>query len=59
MIGYDYGGQYKYHEIKDYNICCTCQYFYDNWYETRFECLKKTQCDIDIGELKYGSYDNR
>ena len=45
MIGCDYDVQYEYHEIKDYDICCTCQYFYDNWHETRFECLKETQCD--------------
>ena len=45
MIGYDYYGYYEYHNIKDYDECCTCRHFYDNWYEERFECLSYTQND--------------
>ena len=40
MIGYDGGGEYEYHEIKNYETCCICPYFYDNELENRFECLK-------------------
>ena len=45
MIGYDAGGKYEYYDIKDYDMCCTCRYFSDNWHETRFECLNNTQDD--------------
>ena len=39
MIGVDAGGEYEYVDIKDYDECCTCRYFSDNWHEERFECL--------------------
>ena len=38
-IGVDHSGQYEYYDIIDYDRCCTCEHFYDNWYETQFECL--------------------
>ena len=40
-IGVDHEGQYTYYDIIDYDRCCTCENFYDNWYETRFECSCK------------------
>lgn len=52
MIGCYEGGCYEYSEIKDYNICCTCSHFYDNWHEARFECLNDTQ-DDDCYEDRY------
>ena len=42
-IGYYRCGQYEYYDIKDYDVCCTCKYFYDNKLQTRFECLKEYQ----------------
>ena len=47
MIGCDYGGKYEYHDIKDYDKCCTCKYFSDNWHEERFECLKPNNKEDD------------
>lgn len=41
--GYDYFGKYEYYDIKEFNTCCTCKYFYDNKMETRLECLKEVQ----------------
>ena len=52
MIGCYEGGYYEYNNIKDYSKCCTCSHFYDNWHETRFECLSDTQ-DDDYYEDKY------
>lgn len=42
-IGCDYYEEYEYYDIKDFNTCCTCEYFYDNEMETRFECHKKAR----------------
>ena len=42
-IGYDHYSEYEYYDIKDFYICCTCKYFYDNKMETRFECHTKSQ----------------
>jgi hypothetical protein len=39
--GSDHHGTYKYYDIIDYDNCCVCPYFSDNWREERFECLKK------------------
>ena len=39
--GSDHHGTYKYYDIIDYDNCCICPYFSDNWREERFECLKK------------------
>ena len=39
--GYDRHSEYEYYDIKDYQTCRTCKYFFDNWFETRFECCKK------------------
>lgn len=44
-IGNYAGGTYKYNDIIDYDKCCTCRSFSDNWHEERFECLNKKQCD--------------
>ena len=46
-IGIDYEGQYTYYDIIDYDRCCTCEHFYDNWYETRFECSCKRCLEKD------------
>ena len=41
MIGTDSGGTYFFREIIDYDFCCTCKYFSDNFFEERFECTKE------------------
>ena len=41
--GCDHYENYEYSDIKDYNICCGCEDFYDNEIETRFECHAKNQ----------------
>ena len=38
-IGTDRGGTYFFYDIIDYDCCCSCQYFSDNFQEERFECL--------------------
>ena len=50
MIASDGFGTYVYHEIKDYHTCLGCQYFYDNWHEERFECLKEDRNSEDCFE---------
>jgi hypothetical protein len=57
-IGYDIGGTYEYYDIKDYDTCCTCKYFYDNELETRFECWKKVQ-DDECYEDKFEDFEIR
>lgn len=39
--GVYHGGEYVYYDIIDYETCCTCEHFSDNWYEERFECTSK------------------
>ena len=39
-------GYYEYHDIKDYEKCCTCLHFSDNCKEERFECLSENR-DLD------------
>lgn len=51
-IGYDIGGTYEYYDIKDYDTCRTCRYFYDNEIETRFECHNENKGE-DCYERKY------
>ena len=41
--GCDSGGTYEYYDILDYDKCCTCAHFSDNWHEERFECLNKNR----------------
>ena len=50
MKGCYYGGEYEYYDIKDYDVCCTCRNFCDNFLETRFECLKEHNADEDCWE---------
>jgi len=50
--GCDHNSNYSYFDIKDYDTCCTCEDFYDNEIETRFECHTKSQCG-DCYKNKY------
>lgn len=40
-IGNDAHGEYKYYDIIDYDTCCNCKHFSDNWRYERFECFSK------------------
>mgnify|MGYP000888297175 CR=1 FL=1 len=40
-IGNNHYSTYKYYDIIDYENCCVCPYFSDNWREERLECLKR------------------
>jgi hypothetical protein len=51
-IGYDHYEEYEYYDIKDFHTCCTCKYFCDNKFESRFECEKEVQ-DENCYESKY------
>lgn len=42
-VGYDHFCTYEYSDIKDFDTCCTCDFFCDNEMETRFECHKKVR----------------
>ena len=50
--GCDFGGEYKYYDIIDYDKCCTCVHFSDNEYEERFECLNMNRKDDKCYEEK-------
>lgn len=47
MMGCYAGGEYEYYDIKDYDTCCRCRYFSDNWHEERFECLNINRKEND------------
>lgn len=51
--GYDCCSEYNYYDIKDYNTCCTCKYFYDNETELRFECLRDKETDDECYKNKF------
>lgn len=45
----------KIRNILDYEKCCTCIHFYDNWHEEKFECYAKKQFDdLSCYEDKFG-----
>lgn len=45
------GGEYKYYEILDYDVCCRCEHFSDNKKEERYECGSPT-CYRRDGEIE-------
>lgn len=53
MIGCYAGGEYEYHDIKDYDMCCGCRHFSDNWHEERFECCNMNRKDDDCYESQF------
>ena len=45
--GYDECSEYEYYDIISYKHCSTCEYFYDNEKQQRFECLRESEAELD------------
>ena len=54
-VGCDGYDSYKYYNIIDYETCCTCPHFSDNWREERLECLEKKCPKLAKNETKDNS----
>jgi len=42
-IGVDEYGEYEDNDIIEYDYCCSCRDFYDNHFETRYECTNENK----------------